>query len=116
MTSSEKNGNQQALTLSRGGLYARLELSPEESLERDTRGWAARGKINGSGAYASRAVADIAQEMRFPHRVPARIIREALEGGATIGWAREFGALLIEYAERKARTLGIADDQPNKAA
>lgn len=117
MKDPEKYGNEKGLTLSRGGLYARRELSPEEWLEDEMHEWAVLGK-RGAGrfAYVSRAVADIAHEQRWPHRVPARIIREALEGGATVGWAREFGVMLIGYAERKARAMGLADDQPNRAA
>lgn len=118
MPSQEKNGNPNGLAVLPGGLYTKLrEPSPEEWLEQEVQTWAACGKRSeGTCAYVSRAIADIADKIRWPHRVPARIIREALEGKARVAWARRFGELLSEYADRKARAMGVEDDQPNKVA
>ncbi len=105
------------LQISAGGWTAR-ELTPDEWLDRETRSWAARGKVKGSdcrGRYATRAVKDIGGGLRFPEKIPARIITDALEAGAKTEWAREFGRIMDEYAVRKARALGI-DDLPKRAA
>lgn len=92
--------------------FLQLELSPEEWLERETKAWAARGKVNGYGRYASRAMKDIAGGLRFPDRIPARIIAAALKGGATVEWAREFARILDGYTLRKAKALGKLAHQP----
>lgn len=118
MPSHEKNGNPNGLAVVPGGQYSKLrETSPEEWLEEEMHEWAVLGKRGeGRFAYVSRAIADIAHVQRWPHRVPARIIREALEGKARVAYVRRFAEILAEYTERKARAMGIADDQPNQAA
>jgi hypothetical protein len=104
------------LQLERGGLSSR-EMSPEEWLEREVKAWAAKARTADGRRYLTRPLADIAQDHRYgPHRFSARIIRDGLDEGATTAWAREYGLLLMEYAERRARAMGRLTEQPNRAA
>lgn len=103
-----KNGK---LTLDRGGWHGQRQLNADEWVRRAYRNWAARGKVDGQGRYVSRAMADTAQEIRFPANMPARILSEALDGGATVAWAREYPAIWDEYIVRKARERGMLVDE-----
>ncbi len=114
---SNGRGKYGDLRLMRGGVYASRELTPEEWLEREVRSWAAQGKTADGKRYASRALADIASDVRYgPHRIPARLIRDGLEAKAPTSWARRYGLILMEYAERKAKAMGRLTEQPNRAA
>ncbi len=111
-TEGPKKGN---LSLSRGGLYASRELSPDEWLDREVRALFASWKSNaGQGAYASRGIANAVHGINFPHRILARRIREAHEQRVRHELVRRLGELFAEYADRLARKPRPA--QPNRAA
>jgi hypothetical protein len=104
-----KNGI--SLTVERGGWAGRRELNAHEWFERQYRTWCARGKVNGCGPYASRAVADTAQGIRFPQRInPDRIVTDALDGGATVEWARQLPPIIDQFIVRLAREKGLTVD------
>lgn len=115
MQPEKKNRN---LQLVRGDMYAKRARSPEEMFENDLRDWAARGRVGGTGRVATSALYDISEEKRFPGRIIARIIGQAMQHGAPLAWAAEFGELSRRYVERKAAEmqLGLAADEPDRAA
>lgn len=101
-----KNGISRGhLTLLRGGLAR--PISPLEQLERDLRGWAVRGKVPGDrrgvDRYATRALRDIADNIRHPGRIIARIVGDGLDEGASTEWAEEIAPILLRYIRERAK-------------
>jgi hypothetical protein len=96
-----------------GGLYATRTLSDEEWLDRAMIELAASCKGDeGRKGYASRGIKNIAHSINFPHRIPARRIREAAERHVKHELVRRFGELLAEYADRKCGVT-LADQRPD---
>lgn len=108
-SSSEKKYG--SLSVENGGLYGR-PLTAAERFEREFRSWAARGKAHGGRRYACRALADTAQGLRFPNRIPARIAREALAGGATPEWAEGFAPIWQRFVRDLAAEMGKSTPEP----
>jgi len=101
------------LRVERGGRYGTRALSDEEVLDREYRELAVLCRTaGGRQGYASRGIKNIANEINFPHRIPARRIREAAERGVRPELVRRFGELLVEYADRKCG-IALADQRPD---
>lgn len=101
----------------RGGLYGARTLSPEEWLDKEMRSLAASWKADaGRGKYASRGIANIAHEINFPHRIPARRIREAAERRVKHELVRQFGELLAQYADRVCGVEATDSHDPGPSA
>ncbi len=95
------------LTLHQGGLSA--SCSPQHQLDRAARDLAASCKRvapNTSSAYPCRAVADMAQGLRFPLRIVARIIVAVLKGGGPVEFGERIGWLIIAFNADMAEQLG----------
>lgn len=95
------------LTLHRGGLAP--SCSPQHQLDQRARDLAATCKRvvpNTSSAYPCRAVADMAQGLRFPLRIVARIITAVLKGGGPVEFGERIGWLIIDFNADVAAQLG----------
>lgn len=98
------------LSLVYGGLHVPRALTPEQYLDRGFREICASCKVRREsgtlGGYACRAVADVAQGLRFPLRIVARMIAAVLANQGPCEFGERIGHLLIEYNARKACALG----------
>lgn len=110
-THRQKNGESTPkpsyLTLHQGGLSQ--ACSPQHQLDQRARDLAANCKRvapNTSSAYPCRAVADMAQGLRFPLRIVARIITAVLKGGGPVEFGERIGWLIIDFNADTAAQLG----------
>lgn len=114
MSDSPENKKGNVLSVTPGGWYARRELSPDEWLDRETRGLFASWKAReGDGAYASRGIANAVHGINFPHRIIARRMREAHEQRVRLELVRRLGELFVAYADK---LYGVRADNTDRAA